>query len=101
MTSRENDSRLYVNNKFWHAAKMMQGRIKEYRRGKIRGTGRGNNVPGLDGGKQAAKYVAFRHPRNATAVRRTAVRETGVSQYHGRPIEGSPETHRTSTALLN
>ena len=81
--------------------KMMQGRIKEYRRGKIRGTARGNNVPGLDGGKQAAKYVAFRHPRNATAVKRRAVREPGVSWYHGGPIEGPPESHRTTKALSN
>ena len=31
-----------------------------------------------------------------TAIRRTAVRETGVSRHHGGPIEGPPETPRTS-----
>ena len=31
-----------------------------------------------------------------TAIRRAAVRETGVSRYQGGPIEGPPETSRTS-----
>ena len=31
-----------------------------------------------------------------TAIRRIAVRETGISRYHRDPIKGSPETPRTS-----
>ena len=31
-----------------------------------------------------------------TAIRRAAVRETSVSRHHGGPIEGPPETRRTS-----
>ena len=49
--------------------------------------------------------IRFLHARNisqralagkTTAVRLIAVRETGVSRHHGGPIEGPPETPRTS-----
>ena len=38
----------------------------------------------------------FYQTRKTTAIRRVAVRETGVSRHHGGPIEGPPETPRKS-----
>ena len=37
---------------------------------------------------------------NATATRRTATREAGVSRYQGKQIEDIPETLQNFTALL-
>jgi len=45
------------------------------------------------------KFEEYVQTGKTTAIRRTAVRETIVSRYHGGSIEGPPETLRTVRAL--